>query len=124
MAGNKIKLQQKLAGSTILEVIVAMVIMIMVFGIALMIYANVVRLSLSVQKLRAQAILQDMLINAVPEEGDSRQIGSDAEFRIEQEIKPVAYEPGLYMLTLTAYDNNRQRLAQVQQIKIYEEASK
>jgi hypothetical protein len=48
MAGNK--LNTKLSASNILEVIVSMVIIVIVFGIAMMIYSNVLRFSLSAKK--------------------------------------------------------------------------
>ena len=52
MAGRKL-IRTKIMASTILEVIVAMVIIVVVFGIAMMIYTNVLRMSLSVKKIQA-----------------------------------------------------------------------
>jgi type II secretory pathway component PulJ len=116
MAGSKMKLQNKLPGSTILEVVVAMVILILVFGTAMMIFTNVTRLSLSVKKLRAQAILQEILLQAGHTETNSDQLAREGEFRIEQEIKPFENEPALDQMIITAYDENQQQIAQVQQI--------
>ena len=62
MAGRKL-IRTKIMASTILEVIVAMVIIVVVFGIAMMIYTNVLRMSLSVKKIQAQAILKETLYN-------------------------------------------------------------
>ena len=120
MAGNKIKLQTKVAGSTILEVVVAMVIIIIVFSTAMVIYANVIKLSLSTKKLRAQAILQELLLQAAQTKNNREQSSQVGEFRIEQQIKPLENESELCEIRLTAFDNNQEQVAQAQQVIINE----
>jgi hypothetical protein len=111
MAGSK--LTQRAGASTILEVVISMIIIVLVFGIAMMIFTNVTRLSLSVKKLKAQALLQQVMINATVTET----ITID-EFRIEQEVKPYRGNSGLTDIRLTAYDQNQQKVAESEKVII------
>jgi type II secretory pathway component PulJ len=116
MAGMNLKFRRKLPGSTLMEVVIAMVIIILVFGIAMMIYTNVTRLSLSARKVRAAAILQDLLLQANNRQDNSdRSIRVD-EFRIEQKITRFPNEPGLSEIELTAFGEHQEQVAQLQQI--------
>lgn len=118
MAGSKVNSRHQVPASTILEVIIAMVIMVVVFGIAMMIYTNILRFSLSAKKMRAEAVLQDILVQAeqsgiIPNE--PIRAGS---FSITADSKPVEDEPDLISLHLTAYDDNQEDVAEVQEIMI------
>jgi hypothetical protein len=120
MAGSKVIIRKKLRASSLTEAVVAMVIMMLVFGIAMMIYTNIIRLSLSVKKLRAQAVAEDVLLRAVntgAEEGRSEQID---EYRIEQTARPFGTEKALVVIQVRVFDDNQQQLAQLQQIIIHE----
>ena len=48
MVRGKLRIKSKLAASSIIEVLISMVVIMVVFGIAMMIYANVIQSSLSV----------------------------------------------------------------------------
>jgi Tfp pilus assembly protein PilE len=113
MAGRKLKVQ----ASSILEVVVSMVIMVIVFGIAMMIYTNVIRFSLSAKKLKAEALLQQAMLTAEqhPEAATTTSTTVN-DFRIEQEVKPYEGGAGLTIVRLTAYDQNQQQIAQLQKV--------
>ena len=115
MAGRKLIIQTKIRASTILEVVVSMVIIILVFGIAMMIYTNVVRLSLSVKKIKAQAVLQETLLQAEQVKNLATESLTIDDLRIEQEVKPYG---NLTEIHLTAYDANQQKIAELQKIII------
>lgn len=106
-----------MSASSLLEVIVSMVIIVVVFGIAMMIMANVSRGSLSTKKIRAQAILKNALTNG-ENEGDwiSKTMTVDS-VRVEQEVKPYT-NAGLLEVHLTAYDANDEKVAEVRKIVI------
>jgi len=116
MAGIKIRMRYRVSASSLLEVIVAMVIIVVVFGLAMMIAANVSRGSLSVEKLHAQAVLKNVLAE---EEGRrdfvSRTISIDS-VAVEQEVKP--YDAGLVEIHLTAYDNSNKKMAELRKVVI------
>lgn len=99
-----------------MESVIAMVIIVLVFGIAMMIFTNVTRLSLSVRKVRAQAVLQDLLLQAAKDPGNSDRSIRVEDLRIEQKITPFGRGPGLSQIKLTAYDESGKQLAAVQQI--------
>lgn len=114
MAGSKLK--TRVRASTILEVVISMVIIVVVFGIAMMIYTNVLRMSLSVKKLRAQALLNEMALST---EHNTEGTPSDVvvgDLRIQQEIKPYNGDADLVELHLTAFDENKQKVAELQQV--------
>lgn len=99
-----------------MEAVIAMVIMVLVFGIAMMIYTNVTRLSLSVRKIRAQAILQERLYQTVKNGNTDNQHIQVDEFEIEQKVSPFGPGSGLIQIELTAFGENHQQLVQLQQI--------
>ncbi|MDB5090871.1 MAG: hypothetical protein JWR09_4865 [Mucilaginibacter sp.] len=114
MAGGKLK--RRLPASSILEVIVSMVIIVIVFGIAMMIYTNVLRLSLSVKKLKVQALLQQTMLKAERSTENTTLSVIIGDFRIEQEIKPYQDNAGLTEIHLTAFDANQQKIAELQKV--------
>ena len=118
MAGNKIDLQKKLEASTILEVVIAMVLIVLVFGTAMMMYTNVVNSSLSVKKIRAQSILVATMLKAEQTGANSNQTYTIDDFRIEQEIKLYNSNARLYDIHLTAYDLNQQKIAELEKVTL------
>jgi Tfp pilus assembly protein PilE len=120
MAGSKLNITKKVRASTILEVVIAMVVIILVFGIAMMIYTNVMRMSLSVKKLKAQAILQETLLIAEQNTKNSNQTLTVGDFRVEEEVKTYQNDNHLSEIHLTAYDANQQKIAELQKVIISE----
>ena len=93
-----------------------MVIIVVVFGIAMMIYANVSRMSLSVKKLKAQAILNAIALKAEHGTAETTPDVMVDDFRIEQETKPYNGNVALMEIHLTAYDGNKEKIAELQQV--------
>ena len=114
MAG--VKIRAKLKASSILEVVVSMVVIVLIFGIAMMIYSNVLRLSLSAKQLRAEAILRDRMLSSNNDTAGSNELQADAEFRIEEKRQPYQGLPNLTDLDLTAFDQNNQKIAEIHQL--------
>ena len=115
MAGRKL-MGTKVAASTILEVIIAMVIIILVFGIAMMIYANVLRMSLSVKKIQAQAVLKEILFSAEKTNSYTSQSVTIGDFRVEEEVKSFGGDTTLREIHLTAFDSNQQQVTELQKV--------
>jgi type II secretory pathway pseudopilin PulG len=120
MARNQIT---RLRASSLTEVVVAMVIIVLVFGIAMTIYTNVLRLSLSIKKMRAQAALEEALSQAIQSGSPENHTEQAEGYRIEQAVQPYGTAPGLIVIQLTAFDDQQQPLAKLQQILIHEQAS-
>jgi hypothetical protein len=115
MAGRKL-IKTKVSASTILEVIIAMVIIILVFGVAMMIYTNVLRMSLSVKKIQAEAVLQETLFNAEKNNQYTSQAITIGDFRVEEELKSFNGDTTLREIHLTAFDSNQQQITELQKI--------
>lgn len=116
MAGSKLK--GRVEASTILEVVISMIIIVIVFGIAMMIYTNILRVSLSAKKLRVQALLQQTMLKAEQTTANTSQSFTIDDFRIEQEAAQYNNESGLTAIHLTAYDQNQQKVAELQKVII------
>jgi len=110
MAGNQLK------ASTVLEVVIAMVIMMAVFTIALMIFGNVQRLSLSAKKVRAQAILEEALVQAEKAPEISTRSFNVGDIRVEEVIGSYNGTAGLLLVELSAFDANQERIVQVREV--------
>jgi Tfp pilus assembly protein PilV len=112
--------KRKLPASTILEVVTSMVIIVIVMGIALMILSNVMRLSLSLKQMKANALLQQELIkstNAANIEDETIRIN---EWRIEKTFKPYTGNGLLMEADFTIYDPNNLRTAELKSLVVYE----
>ena len=93
-----------------------MVIIVLVFGTAMMIYGNVTHMSLSAQKLRAQAMLAQTM-KAVQSTESTQSIKSViAGFTVERTVKPYDGNTQLLEVDLKAYDENNQLLAELSQL--------
>jgi Tfp pilus assembly protein PilV len=118
MAGRKLKDNSRVPASTIIETVVAMVIIVAVFGIAMMIYANVMQSGLSVKKIRARALLDEAATNISPSQSDLNKSFSAGDFSISQTVKAYNGESDLLEIDLTAYDINQQKVAELHKIII------
>ncbi len=99
-----------------MEVLIAMILIIAVFGIAMMIFTNVMNSSPSVKKIRAQALLQETLLAAEGSTSVVSQSIAAGEFRIEQEVKPYNDNMALIDIHLSAFDQNQQKVADLEKI--------
>ena len=119
MDSCKLKISRKVQASTLVEVLVAMVTIVVVFGIAMMIYSNVMRSSVSVKKVRAQSILngliQETQFSAAPLRDDSF---SFDDLRVDQTVKTYQEDKNLAEIDLAAYDSNNQLLATLKKVII------
>ncbi|MBB3971041.1 hypothetical protein [Mucilaginibacter phyllosphaerae] len=111
MAGKKLKLNGKLKSSSIMEVVIAMVLIIIVFGIAMSIFANVFRTSLSAKQLKAQATFQDIFLTSGPGEVFENRTFQSGDFTISQTVSPYGNTTDLISVQLEAFDQNNESMA-------------
>jgi len=114
MAGSK--LTGKIRASTLLEVVISMVIILVVFSTAMMIYANVTRSSLSLKQLQAQAFLEEVMRNAEIVNENSNQSLNMGDFKIEQVVSEYNDDKKLLEIDLTAYDANQLKIAELKKV--------
>jgi Tfp pilus assembly protein PilV len=116
MDHRKLRADARVKASTVIEVVVSMVIIIAVFGIAMMIYANITRISLSGQKLKAQAALSQVMKDIDISEQGSNEISVINDLTIERSVKAYAGDNKLLEVDLKAYDKNHLPLAELHQL--------
>lgn len=120
MVGSELKIKRvsaKVRSSTLLEVVVSMVLIVVVFTIAMTIYSNVLRLSLSVRKLRAGAVLSELALRADSGSLASNQSFHQGELRIEQQVGTYQGNTGLQQVSLVAFDEAGVPLDSVKRIR-------
>jgi len=120
MDRRKMILGKRVNASSVLEVVISMVIIIVVFDIAMMIYTNITRQSLSGQKIKAQAVLGSMLKYIDGSNSNSYQQSVVDGFTIERSVKHYAGNDKLLEVDLKAYDGNHLLLAELNQLLIQE----
>lgn len=121
MAGEKLILKARVDGSTVLEVLIAMIVIMIVFGLAMIIYSNVERSSVSVRQLAARSLLQDLAQRAAANPAavsDSSFMAGEMEIR--RTVKAYPGEPQLSELDLEALDPQQHVLATLKQVIIHE----
>lgn len=112
----RIKLNGKVKASSILETVISMVVIVTVFTIALMIFGNVQRLSLSAKKVKVDGILNEALLTAEKAPSITKQSFTVDNFRIEEEISAYNNTTNLYLISLVAYDPNQEKIAQLKEV--------
>jgi hypothetical protein len=118
MAGSKLTGKSRIRASSLLEVIISMVIILLVFTMAMMISANVMRSSLSVKKINAQAVLHELLGKAEQDKEASTNSFMIDSLRIDQVVKPYNETPALLEIHLIAFDTNQEKVAELQKVVI------
>lgn len=119
MAGSKLIETTRLKASSILEVVIAMVVIVVVFTIAMAIFGNVQRLSLTGKKVKAQAVLKQVLLKSEQNVAVGKETTTIDEFKVEQEITLYGQGNNLYQISQTAYDSNGEIVAESKNV-IYE----
>lgn len=105
-------MKTRLSASTIPEVVIAMVIILVIFSIAMMIFINVSRSSLSAKRVYAESIVRGMLIRSST--GDLSQDSTEVDdLHIRRELTPVDGKQGLQMIVLTAFDNDKNMIVRM-----------
>jgi hypothetical protein len=116
MVGRELTVKGKVKASTILEVLISMIIILIVFSIGMMIFGNVGRLSLSAQKVKAESVLEERLLNAEQSKINLDETVTVGDFQVEQEIKLYNNDSHLSTMHLIAWDNNHIKIAELQKV--------
>jgi len=118
VAGRKLKASGMLEGSTILEVLISMIVIIVVFGIGMMIFGNVTRASLSEKKMEAESVLQQRMLDIEASNDSLSTTIQGNDLRVEQKISQYGDNAHLSLVQLAAYDNNQQKVAELDKVII------
>lgn len=105
-------LKIKCKASTLLESLVAMVLIMICFGIAMMIYVNVMSSDNNRQKLSAQLLLNQVALEGKQEKKYLDEKIEAGNMTIQKTVAPYKEADNLSLLTLTAFDKNGKMIAQ------------
>jgi type II secretory pathway pseudopilin PulG len=99
-------MQQRVSGATIVETIVAMVIILVLFGITTTIFVQTSLHSLSVKKIRAAQLANEFYITMIDEKNfDNEEVTKD-DFLIKKNIEVYSKNSNVLAITITVLDNN------------------
>lgn len=101
----------KVQASSLLEVLIAMVTILVVFGIAMMIFTNVTNMSLSARKLQAESMVRKTLLLTEQMNDPTNQTLNEDGLRIEVSVNDYPENNALNEVSITAYDENQQLMA-------------
>lgn len=113
----QLKWKHKFEASTVLEVIVAMVVILVVLGLALTIYSNVMRQSTPARQIRARMLIKKALLTAqLNQEGVDEQTYSG--WVVKSEWKSYKGNDRLIEIQVTVSDENGLKVAGSRQVVI------
>ncbi len=118
MAGIKI---HKLEGSSLLEVIIATVVMMIVMGIGTMIYSNVVNSSYTFQKKKADLLLNEKAIDTKINHKLFNEETEVDNFTIKREVSKYQNTDDIYIINLKAFNNEEKLISERKELLLVNE---
>ncbi len=110
MAG--VKISHSIKASSLFETIVALMVIMIVFGIAMTIYVNVMRNSTSLSELKASLRLDELARETKEKKSYFDEKFEDESTLIEKKVTKYKDKEGLFLLDLQAFDKTNKRLAE------------
>ena len=110
------KLRDKIEGSTLLEVIISMIVIMIIFGITLTIFTKVIYSTTSASEIRAKCILRDLLEKQEEAKDVSSQSITTIDFTIEETATIYNNQGDLVLVRLAAFDQNNKQVAELLKI--------
>ena len=111
-------LTKKIKGSTLIEVLVAMIIVMVSFGIAMAIFMNISSSGNHAQQLKAQLLLNKAAIRTKAENSFIDEISEGESIIINKTVTSYNGIPGLNLLLLQAFDINGKKIAERKELVI------
>ncbi len=114
MAG--LKITTKISASSLFETIIAMMVIMIVFGIAMTIYVNVMKNSTSLAELKASLKLDEIAKDTKANKSYFDEHFEDESTVIEKVVKKYNGQEGLLLLDIQAFDKTNKKLAERKEI--------
>jgi len=102
------KLNHAVKASTLLEVIVAMVIILIVFSLAIGIYNNVLGSAGSVKKAQVNALTRRLISQTILDNNLDDQETRQGSITLKKTVVPYEKYTDLVLITVTAFEQERQ----------------
>jgi Tfp pilus assembly protein PilV len=119
MPENKI-INRKIKASSILEVVVALVLAMIVFGISMMLFANVVRSGVSLQQLHGTLLLNDLYIRTRENKSFYDEEIKEGDNIIHKKVSKFKNMPQLVLLELEIVNPEDKKLSSRKDIILIE----
>jgi len=107
---------KRIQASTLVESLIAMVVVVISFGIATTVYINVLSSGEEVQKLKSMAILQKIAVEVKQDHLFLDDDLKEGEFVIEKKIVSYNGQKYLFHLKLKAFSKNSKQLAEYNEL--------
>lgn len=108
----------KVKGSTLIETLIAVVIILTCFSIAMMFFMKLNQSSFTKQHLKAEQLVKQQLYNSLKTENYIDDNFTEEDFTISQTIEPYKNYPNLFILKVEALNKNNKTLASRKQVII------
>ena len=112
----RLKIDNKVNASSLFETIVALMVIMIVFGIAMTIYVNVMNNSTSLSELKASLKLDELARETKEKKSYFDETIEDESTLIEKKVKKYNDKEGLLLLDIQAFDKTNKRLADRKEI--------
>lgn len=107
---------KKLKASTLLEVIVSMIMIMITFAIATGIVANISRRSVSLKEIKARSVLTFFLLKSESSPFITEQTFNYADFIINRKVSKYHHDPLLREIRVVVFNKDEQKLAEGRKI--------
>lgn len=104
------KLKGKISGSTLIEVLVAIVVIVTVFSISFVILANSGQYYLPRQKQAASVAMHNVYLQTIKEQQFSEEVFHMEGIKIEKSVSSYKSNKKLKVLTLKSYSKSNKKL--------------
>lgn len=111
-----IKEPKRLKASSLVETIVGLMVIVLVFGIAMTVYVNVMRNSTSLAELKASQRLEEIAVETKTKKSFFNESFEEGGVKIEKTIGKYQDKEGLFLLELIAKDPTERKLAERKEI--------
>lgn len=109
-------LRKKIKASTLVESMIAMVVVMVSFGIATAVYVSVLSSSDEMQKLKSRTILQKLAIEIRQNHLFLDERTSIDDIIVEKKVVSYNNQKNLFQLKLIAFDQNEKKLAEYNEL--------
>lgn len=112
------RIKTKIKGSSLLETLIAIVLMVVSFSVATMIIINVLASDRGRLKMHAMLELENMYISTIKEKTYINSTVESGKMKLIKSIEPYKGSAILYKITLLAVQENGQTLAEIEKLVV------
>ncbi|MCR6641070.1 MAG: hypothetical protein NVV82_19280 [Sporocytophaga sp.] len=105
-------IQQKIKASSLIEVVVAMVVMVITFGVGMMIYHNILRSGINLQNVKAEMLLSKISEETIRSRSYFDEDINEGELIVRKKVGKYQNNALLLLLEIQVYSKEEKLLAE------------